>query len=78
MLIVQPNSAAMIYARNQKPGCFTGFFQTGPARQSFNWLNFIKVQALPGPNSIVHCVIQHHGPSGPTSFYTMVKQATLA
>jgi len=78
LLIVQPNSAAMVYARNQKPGCFTGFVQTGPADREFNYLDFITKQALPGPGSNVHCIIQHHGSSGPTSFITLEKTTPLA
>ena len=78
LLIVQPNSAAMIYASNQKPGCFTGFVKPGPASQRFDFLNFIKSQALPGPGSLVHCILQHYGPTGPTSFYTMAKRAPLS
>lgn len=78
LLVVQPNSAALIYASNQKSGCFTGFFQPGPARQSFDFLSFLKIHALPGPASITHCLLQHHGPTGPTSFFTIVKEAPLA
>ena len=42
LLIVQQNSAALVFASNQKPGCFTGFFQPGPAKRRFNFLEFIK------------------------------------
>ena len=78
LLVVQSNSAALIYASNQKSGCFTGFFQPGPARQSFDFLSFLKIYALPGPASIIHCILQNHGPTGPTSFYTIVKEGPLA
>ena len=78
LLVVQPNSAALVYASNQKPGCFTGLFQPGPAKQHFNFLEFIKTQALPGPGSFVNCVVQNYGPHGPTSFYTIEKSTPLS
>jgi len=78
LLIVQPTIAALIYAQNSKPSCFTGFFQLGQARSHFRYLDFITDQALPGPGSLIHCVIQHYGPTGPTKFLTMEKKTALA
>ena len=41
LLVVQPASAAMIYAVNSKPGCYTGFFENSRVKKSFNYLDFI-------------------------------------
>ena len=78
LLIVQPTLAALIFAQNSKPSCFTGFFQPGQMRSHFNYLDFITTQALPGPGSLIHCIIQHYGPTGPTKFLTMEKMTALA
>ena len=78
LLVVQPTIAAMIYAKNLKTGCYTGFWQVSPPSRNFNYLDFIAAQALPGPGSIINCIIQPHGPGGPTRFLTLEKQTSLS
>ena len=68
LLLVQKSVAAMIYASNTKAGCYTGFWQVKNPSAYFKYHEFLAAQALPGPNSRVTCVFQHHGPTGPTRF----------
>ena len=78
LLIVQPTVVAMVYAANSKPGCYTGHWQVAAPRQAFNYVNFLKMQALPGPESIINCIVQPHGPSGVTRFVTVKKLSKLS
>ena len=41
-------------------------------------VDFLASQELPGPDSIVNCVIQRYGPVGPTEFKTVVKRTPLS
>ena len=41
VLIVQPTIAAMIYARNSKSSCFTGFFQIKSPGSRFKYQDFL-------------------------------------
>ena len=78
LLVVQRTLVGLIYAVNSKPKCFTGFFQKAPLAGHFKWVDFLASQALPGPDSIVNCVIQRYGPVGPTEFKTVVKRTPLS
>ena len=70
--------AAMVFATNAKPYCYTGFWQPVLSGRHFKYLDFLAEQALPGPSSVVTCVIQPHGPAGPTTFLTLEKQTALS
>ena len=61
LYIQQPSVAALIYARNSKTGSYTGFYQDIPKNSLFDHRGFLAAHALPGPKSIVHCVLQHEG-----------------
>ena len=41
-------------------------------------MDFLSAQALPGPGSIINCIIQLNGTAGPTRFLTVQKEATLS
>ena len=41
MLIVQPTLAAMIYASNSKPNCYTGFSQVTTQGRLFKYIDFL-------------------------------------
>ena len=71
--MVQPTIAAMVYAVNAKPGCYTGFWHLIHPKHRFKYMDFLAEQALPGPNSVVHCILQPHGPAGATTFLTLEK-----
>ena len=71
MLFVQPTMAAMVYAANSKPSCYTGFYKTINPRGHFKYADFLVAQGLAGPNSVITCVLQPYGPSGPTEFKTL-------
>ena len=78
LLIVQPSMVAMIYAINAKPGCYTGFCQTRTPTHKFDYMDFISMQALPGPGSIVTCILQPYSKSGPTHYMTIEKSSSLS
>ena len=42
MLIVQPTLAAMIYASNSKPNCYTGFSQVTAPDRPFKYIDFLS------------------------------------
>ena len=47
----------MIYARNDKRGCYTGFYSNIWKTKQFDRKQFLLTHSLPGPDSIVHCYI---------------------
>ena len=55
---------ALIYTRNPKKGNYTGFWYDIPARTRFEYEDFIKKHALPGPHSNIHCILEPKGPDG--------------
>ena len=78
LLIVQPTIAAMIYASNSKPGCYTGFWQTKAKASRFQYLNFLAAYQLPGPASRITCIFQEQGTAKNTRFLTLEKQNPLS
>ena len=58
LYIELPYVCAMIYARNDKQNCYTGFFTNIWKTKAFDSHKFMLTHALPGPNSIVHCIIE--------------------
>ena len=57
LLIVQPSIVAMIFAANSKSGCYTGFYKVAQLGRAFKYHDFLSAVALPGPQSIINCVI---------------------
>ena len=56
----------MVYAKNDKPGCYTGFYKLIPGAGRFNHQQFLAAHALPGPDSMTDCILQEQGPLGNT------------
>ena len=77
-MIVQPAMAVLLYAANSKTSCYTGFWKGTSRQHHLNFLEFLAVHALPGPDSIINCVIQQYGPAGPTTFMTVKKTTALS
>ena len=61
LFVLQPNTCAMMYSRNPKKGNYTGFFYDIPVTKSFNYENFLLKHALPGPKSVIHCILEPKG-----------------
>ena len=78
LLIVQPSIAALIFAANSKPGCFTGFYKVAQPGRVFKYQDFLAAAALPGPQSIINCVIQQYGSAGPAKFVVVEKETALS
>lgn len=53
--VQQPLVAALLFAKNDKRGAFTGFWQNLPKAGTFKYGDFLAANALSGPGSIVHC-----------------------
>ncbi len=47
----------MIYASNQKKGCYTGFIYDIPKFKKFDREEFLARHALSGPDSKIRCEI---------------------
>ena len=47
----------MVYAANAKHSCFTGFWKNRNPKKTFDHEDFVKEQALAGPNSTTSCII---------------------
>ena len=73
LLIVQPTIATLVYASNSRSSCYTGQYKMTLADRPFKFEEFLMSQALPGPGSIITCMIQRWGPLGPTKFITLEK-----
>ena len=54
----------MIYTSNPKRGNYTGFTSDIPARTKFDYKQFLLRNALPGPGSNIHCVLEPTGKEG--------------
>ena len=78
LLIIQPSLVAMIYASNDKPGCFTGHLQVRTPDKHFDHMTFIAAHAQPGPGSFVTCIIEPHGNLGFTNYMVLEKTTTLS
>lgn len=57
LFIQQPHVCALVFARNEKNGCFTGFFQNIWKTKEFDTKKFLLAHALPGPGSRISCMI---------------------
>ena len=64
---------AIVYAANSKPSCFTGFIQHKTGGRNYHYTDFVAARALPGPDSVVTCVVQSHGPVGRTEYRVLQK-----
>ena len=53
LFVQMPYTAALIYAANDKPGTFCGFFKDIVQHKTFNYQDFIAAYALPGPDSMI-------------------------
>jgi len=71
-------SAALIFAVNDKSGCYTGFFRDIPKSGHFNHLDFLAAHALPGPGSKINCIIQKEGPEGEQVKFSLTKATPLS
>ena len=72
------HSAALIFAVNDKRGCYTGFFRDIPKSGHFNHLDFLAAHALPGPGSKINCIIQKEGPEGEQVKFSLTKATPLS
>ena len=59
LYIQQPHVCALIYAKNAKRGCYTGFYKDIPKTVPFDHEEFLQANALPGPKSIIQCLISN-------------------
>ena len=71
LLIVQPSLAALVYASNSKASCFSANRQVVNPRSPFKHVDFLAAQALPGPESMITCIIQRWGDRGVTRILTL-------
>ena len=78
LLVVQPCIGGMFFSANEKHSCYTAFFQNSPQKYYFKYHDFLRAHALPGAASYVTCIIQFHGPDGPTKFLTLEKSTALS
>jgi len=78
LFILQKYVAALIFARNDKQGSYTGFYKVLDNINPFYYEDFLAANALPGPNSTIHCVLQNQGPLGFTEQFKMRKNSTLS
>ena len=69
---------ALIYGTNSKAGCYTGFTQIRAPDRKSNYLDFLAAQALSGPDSIITCILQPHGPVGATKYIVLEKKTALS
>ena len=58
LFILQRNVCAMIYAKNPLRGNYTGYLYNIPAKKRFDYEDFLAKNALPGPGSNVHCILE--------------------
>ena len=57
LLIVEPTLATLAYAVNSKPGCFSAIQQVISPPNPLRHVDYLAAQALPGPNSLITCII---------------------
>ena len=67
--------AAMVFAKNDKRGGYTGYFKQIPRSVPCNSIKFLKANMLGGFFSRVHCHIQKDGPYGLTTLVSYTKDA---
>ena len=68
----------MVFAVNAKPACYTGFWQLIQPGRRFKYVDFLAEQALPGPGSIITCILQPQGSTGAVEFLTIEKKTALS
>ena len=56
LFIRQPDVCALVYAKNEKRGSYTGFFHNIHSNGYLSVDQFLAVHALPGPNSVITCL----------------------
>ena len=78
LYVQMKHTAALIYAANDKAGCFTGLVRDIPKNGCFNYLDFIAANALPGPYSKINCIIQRDGPGGESVMFSLTKATSLS
>ena len=67
----------MIYAKNAKPGTYCGSFHDIDPKQTFSVEDFLKKHSLPGPDSIVNCVLMPQGPFGTRELRIFNKSSSI-
>jgi hypothetical protein len=70
--------AAICYAKNDKRGGYTGGYRNITSTSQLTLKEFMARHALPGPGSVITCIVQRHGPLGDTEIFKMVKLTQLA
>ena len=70
--------AALIYARTDKRGFYCGFYKPIHPKHPFDFRNFLWQYQLPGPNSLVHCVVQKNAQRGNTAKLSLKKDLRMA
>ena len=78
LYIEQPLVCALVYARNDKRGNYTGFFHNIWKTKQFDRGRFILAHVLPGPNSLVHCFIDSQGDSKQASSQVYRKDVSVS
>jgi len=64
LLVQMPHVVALIFAANEKAGSYTGFFKHIPLFYAFDHQSLLAANALPGPHSVIHCLLYPNGPQG--------------
>ena len=73
-----PNAAALVYAMNDKPGCFCGFFKDISLTNTFDHEQFLAANALPGPDSLTRCLLYPSGLEGGSAPFTLQKDSEVS
>ena len=68
----------MVYAENEKKGSYCGFFHHISPSNTFDHVNFIAANALPGPDSLIYCTLQKQGKYGNTEYCSYLKKTRLS
>ena len=68
----------MIYAKNPLKGNYTGYLYNIPAKKRFDYEDFLAKNALPGPGSNVHCILEADKDESKRQDLWMAKRARLS
>ena len=61
LVIQETYTCAMVFAKNNKRGSYTGFFKDLPKTGHFCHKEFLLAHALPGPGSRIKCILNERG-----------------
>ena len=78
LFVQMPNTAALVYAKNDKPGCFCGFIKDIRLSHRLNVEEFLAAHALPGPDSLIRCLLYPNCLEGGVAQFTLRKDTSLS